>query len=117
MVNYYSCPCSFGAAIPFYVGIVELQNALKFKSFYEMFSYRDMPMHHLPTLVKHRIPTVVVTGASDTVVPYAENGIMLEQDYRAAGIDIEVFTKPGGDHHPHGVEDKAQVLEFILTHS
>jgi len=117
VVNYYSCPCSFGAAKPFFGGIIELQNALKFKEFYDLFSYRDMPMHHLPTLVKHRIPAVVVTGDSDTVVPYTENGIMLEQDYRAAGIEIEVFTKPGGDHHPHGLEDNTPVLNFILTHS
>ena len=117
VVNYYSCPCSFGAAVPFYHGIVELQNALKFKSFYELFSYRDMPMHRLPVLVEHRIPAVVVTGDADTVVPYTENGIMLEQDYRAAGIDLEVFVKPGGDHHPHGLPDNTPVLNFILAHS
>lgn len=47
-------------------------------------------------------------------MPYCENGNLLEKAYKDAGIDIEIYVKPGGNHHLHGVEDPAKIVEFIL---
>ncbi len=116
-INLYSCPCAYGRAEPRPAVVAELMNDLGIKTVSELICYRDMPMHHLPTLVKHKIPVVMVAGDRDHLVPYEENGSLLEQDYRAAGVDIQVHIKPGCDHHPHGLEDNAEVLEFILKHS
>lgn len=39
---------------------------------------------------------------------------LLENVYRNAGMEIEVYVKPGGDHHPHGLEQPEKVVDFIL---
>ena len=75
-----------------------------------------MPMDKLPILVERRIPAVLVAGDSDQVVPYCENGILLERAYQQAGVPLEVYIKPGCDHHPHGLEDPTPALHFILQH-
>jgi len=48
------------------------------------------------------------------VVPYCENGVFLQRAYEKAGLNLEVYIKPGCDHHPHGLEDPTPVVEFIL---
>jgi hypothetical protein len=119
VLNYMSCPCGFGVAKSLNdgKGIDEILQALNLGSLSELLCYREQPMHQLPLLVKHRIPAVMVSGDSDTTVPYCENGIMLEQTYRETGLDLEVYMKPGGDHHPHGLPDPEPVVRFIMRHS
>ena len=79
-------------------------------------SYREHPLDYIPKLVLHRIPMVLVSGDSDTVVCYDENGIFLQRAYEKAGISHEIYIKEGGDHHPHGLEDNTPVVDFILKH-
>ena len=45
-----------------------------------------------------------------------ENGLLLERAYRAAGIDLAVFLKPGCNHHPHGLADPTPVVAFLERH-
>lgn len=119
VLNYMSCPCGFGVARPLGdgKGLEEILQALSLNSLSELLCYRDQPMHRLPDLVRHRIPVVLVSGDSDTIVPYCENGLMLEQAYREAGLALEVYIKPGGDHHPHGLPDPQPVVRFITRHT
>lgn len=116
VINYMSCPCGFGIANNLGDDNAEILGALGMKDISELLAYRDMPLDKIKTLVEHRIPAVIVSGDSDHAVPYCENGIFLEKAYRDAGIDIEVFIKPGGDHHPHGLKDPEPVVRFILEH-
>ena len=37
--------------------------------------------------------------------------------WREAGIEIEVHGKPGCGYHPHGLEDLAPIVRFMLTHA
>ena len=69
----------------------------------QMLSYRDNPIDKMHVLLGHDIPVVMVSGDADTVVPYEENGAILEDYYRRHGGRIRVWMKPGGDHHPHGL--------------
>lgn len=114
VVNFMSWPCGFGIASDVPGEQSEILGALKMKNISELLSYREMPLDYLQTLIQHKIPVVMVTGDSDTTVPYCENGNLLEKAYKDAGIDIEIYVKPGGNHHPHGVEDPAKIVEFIL---
>ena len=57
-----------------------------------------------------------MSGDCDQTVPYCENGEFLEKAYMDAGEEIEVYIKPGGDHHPHGLADPKVVLDFIVRH-
>lgn len=118
VLNYMSCPCGFGIGTPLGDGrgVDEILNALHL-TLSELICYREMPMDQLPLLVKHKIPVVMVTGDADTVVPYEENGILLQRAYESAGVTLQVFVKIGCDHHPHGLEDYRSVVDFIFCHS
>ncbi len=76
-------------------------------------TYRDSPMDHLDELIKLDIPVVMVYGDSDNVVPYHENGKVLEDYYKTRGGKLAVFGKAGCDHHPHGLEDPTPIIEFV----
>ncbi len=117
VLNYMSCPCGFGIGSPLGGdrGVDEILNALNL-TLSELISYREMPMDQLPLLVKHKIPVVMVAGDADMIVPYEENGILLQKAYESASIPIQVFMKPGCGHHPHGLEDYRPVVDFILSH-
>lgn len=115
VLNYMSCPCGFGTGNELAEGHSEILNALQL-TMSELICYRDMPMDKLPILVANKIPVVLVYGDSDQTVPYHENGILLERAYAGAGIDFEVYSKPGCDHHPHGLENPTPAVDFILRH-
>ncbi len=117
VVNYMSCPCGFGVGEPLNADYSEILNALSLDSISELLAYREMPLDKLPALIANKIPAVMVAGDSDRVVPYCENGIFLERAYRAAGLPLELYIKPGCDHHPHGVEKPEAVMEFIERYS
>ena len=76
----------------------------------QMLSYRDNPIDKMHVLLGRDIPIVMVSGDADTVVPYYENGAILENYYRKHGGRIRVWLKPGGDHHPHGLTDKESLV-------
>lgn len=54
----------------------------------------------------------MVYGDSDDVVPYCENGALLEKYYRENGGVIFTYGKEGCGHHPHGLEDNTPIIEF-----
>lgn len=111
-----SCPCGFG------IGdrtddenFTEILTALDMKSISELICYRETPQDKIPDLVKNRIPVVIVAGDSDTVVPYVENGILIEKAYKEEGLPIDIFIKKGCNHHPHGLENPAVTVDSIMN--
>ncbi len=117
VVNYMSCPCGFGKGNQLGGDNSEIMQALEFESVGELLAYRDMPLDHLEAMAANRIPVVLAAGDSDTTVPYDENGIFIKKLYEEKGLDIEVYVKPGCDHHPHGLEDPAPIVSFIKKHT
>lgn len=110
VINLLSCPCALGVAkISLYDEYFELTG----RTISEMLSYRDHPFDKLPILLENNIPIVMVAGDSDGVVPYCENGALVEKYYTENSGDIKVFLKPGCDHHPHGHEDPKVVADII----
>ena len=75
--------------------------------------YRNHPLDNIHYLVENKIPVILVAGDSDGTVPYDENGIFVKEAYEKAGLPIKVIVKPGCDHHPHGLEDPTEIVEFI----
>lgn len=118
VVNYMSWPCAFGVgkgtSAPNKYS--EIFKALGMNSVSQIMACRDMPLDKIPVLVANNIPVVMVAGDSDQIVPYCENGVFLEKAYKDAGVDIEVYIKPGADHHPHGLADPKAPLDFIVRH-
>lgn len=110
VINLLSCPCTLGVAkISLYDEYFELTG----RTISEMLSYRDHPFDKLPILLKNNIPILLVAGDSDGVVPYSENGILVEKYYKENGGNIQVFIKPGCDHHPHGLENYKMAADII----
>jgi len=118
VVNFLSCPFRFGreteSAMP--AMAEEFIKARGIDSV-SILSFRAHPLDYLPTLTSHNIPVLLVSGDSDSVVPFEENGKLLQDAYTLAGRTIETHIKPGGDHHPHGLPDCLPIVEFIEKYS
>jgi len=82
----------------------------------EALAYRGNPIDTLAPLAKAKVAIIHVVGDADDVVPPAENAAIVEQRYKALGGTIQVIHKPGVGHHPHGLDDPAPVVKFILEH-
>lgn len=80
----------------------------------EALAYRQNPIDELAPLAKAGVAIIHVVGDTDDVVPVAENTQILEERYKTLGGNPVVIHKPGVGHHPHGLEDPAQVVRFIL---
>lgn len=117
VLNYMSCPCGFG------VGertddesFTEILTALDMSSISELICYRDTPQDNIPLLIKNKIPVILVSGDSDTIVPYVENGILIEKAYKQNDLPIDIFIKPGCNHHPHGLDNPTPIVKCILKY-
>ncbi len=114
VLNFCSCPMGWGTGIELDDGggWEELKQAYGF-TISTLLTYREHPMDRIPTLIRYEIPVVLVYGDSDPVVPYSENGKVLEEAYRDARLPLFCVGKPGCAHHPHGLEDTGGILAFI----
>ncbi|MBK8640027.1 MAG: hypothetical protein IPN92_17740 [Chromatiaceae bacterium] len=74
------------------------------------------PIHQLELLAVAQLPILHVVGDADDIVPVAENTHVVVERYRALGGDIRVISKAGVGHHPHGLDDPAPIVDFILSH-
>ena len=75
------------------------------------------PIDVLEPLAKAGVALIHVVGDTDEAVPVEENTTVLEERYRKLGGLIQVIHKPGVGHHPHGLEDPAPVVNFVLEHA
>ena len=88
-----------------------------FKDEAEALAYKKNPVDELAPIAAAKIALIHVVGDADDVVPFSENTGIIEQKYKDLGGCISVIHKPGVGHHPHGLDDPAAVVEFILKHS
>ena len=112
VMNFLSCPFGFGNKTSLNVTEEEYVRCTG-RTRIEMLSYRDHPIDKMNILLENDIPIVLVAGDSDIVVPYEENGGVLEKYYKKNGGRIRVHLKKGCDHHPHGLEDCTVIVNEI----
>jgi len=89
----------------------------KFESEAQALAYDKNPIDNLKPLADAKIPLLHVCGDADEVVPYDENTVILKERYEKLGGSIKVIVKQGFKHHPHGLDDPTQVVDFILEHT
>jgi pimeloyl-ACP methyl ester carboxylesterase len=94
-----------------------LQGCYGFKNEAEALAYGGNPIDVLAPLAKAGVALIHVVGDVDNVVPVEENTTLVETRYRKLGGAIQVIHKPTVGHHPHGLEDPAPVVNFILKHT
>lgn len=76
--------------------------------------FREHPICFAHVLRQHRIPIIMVWGREDQTVPYAENGLLLEQALEGTG-QLKVIGVNGRGHHPHGlIGNNRPIVDFIL---
>ncbi len=116
VLNLLSCPAGLGEANHEYDFMSEFYNATGI-TLSQLLSYREHPIDKMHLLLENNIPIMLVVGDSDPVVPYHENGAVLEKYYKENGGCIEVIIKPGCEHHPHGLDDNTPIIDFVLAHA
>lgn len=78
-------------------------------------SYEKILKASIEGVLDGQIPLVMVAGDSDEVVPYEENGRILEEAYKDSGLPFLLILKPGIGHHPHSLEDPTPIVDFLCT--
>ena len=114
VMNLLSCPADIGIAKS---GLLQEFIDATGITLSELTYYREHPIDKIPLLLKNNIPIMLVYGDSDNVVPYHENGAILEKYYRENGGMIEAIGKANCGHHPHGLDDNTPIIKFVEKYS
>ncbi|MFN7734117.1 MAG: alpha/beta fold hydrolase [Pirellula sp.] len=94
-----------------------MKSAYGFATDADAMAYSGNPIDTLETLAQHKIPLIYVVGESDNVVPTEYNSDIAIERYRKLDGVVHVVRKPGVGHHPHGLDDPAPIVAFMLQHS
>lgn len=116
VMNMLSCPCAIGRDVSakqasfdrMRQGMMSTHGLM----IDGMLNFRNHPIDQAHAIIEHNIPVILVSGDADTVVPYEENGKALKEYLLSNGGNYTEIIKPGGDHHPHGLEDFSPLLAF-----
>lgn len=88
-----------------------------FKDEAEALAWQGNPVDRLQKLADAGVKIIHVVGDSDSVVPYEENSLLVEKRYPAMGGEFKIILKKGIDHHPHGLDDPSEVVDFIMRNN
>lgn len=72
------------------------------------------PIDHLEPIARAGIPVFSVCGQADTDVPYIRNMEIVRKRLLELGGIAQVILKPGVAHHPHGLENPEQILDYLI---
>jgi len=90
------------------------RNAFNFKNEQDALEFRGNPLDRAAEIAALGFPILHVCGEMDEYVPLEENTIPFEKIIKREGGSIKVICKAGMGHHPHGLEDPAPLIDFIL---
>lgn len=110
VMNLLSCPAALGKAKKSFMPEFVKATGLDLP---QLICYRKHPIDQMHLLLENKIPIVMVYGDSDEIVPYEENGAILEAYYRNNGGNLLVIGKAKCGHHPHGLEDNTPIINFV----
>ena len=79
--------------------------------------FDENPVDNLEEYFKLGLPTLIVAGDADEIVPLPENAGILLNYCKENGIDTESYVKSGCGHHPHSLENVAPIVDFVKRSS
>lgn len=83
----------------------------------ERLTWKGNPVDNVQVLAKAGVAVIFVVGDADLVVPPEENALVMEKRYNEAlpkgGTALKVIHKPGVGHHPPGLSDPSELVEFV----
>jgi len=92
----------------------------KFKKVYRLKNnkkgakFKGNPIHKAKSIAKGGYPMLHVVGATDDVVPVAENTDPFAKLINENGGDIKVISKANNGHHPHSLKNPTPIVDFVL---
>lgn len=110
VLNLLSCPADLGKANS---GMLSEFIQATGMNLSQLICYREHPIDKMHLLLENKIPIILVYGDADDIVPYEENGAILEKYYRENGGIMITIGKENCGHHPHGLADNAPIIEFV----
>lgn len=76
--------------------------------------FKGHPIENLEEYFVLNIPTLLVAGDSDEIVPFEENALKMINYCKEHNIPLEYYVKPNCKHHPHSLEDDiSPIIKFI----
>ena len=79
-------------------------------------TFRENPVELLCDYFSLGLPTLLVAGGADEVVPYPENSLRMIREAKAAKFPLISIVKPDCKHHPHSLEDDTTpILQFVRS--
>ena len=70
-------------------------------------------VNNLTPIVKNRIPILLLSGGSDTIVPYERNGKIIKDTYRRWGVPMKSIVRPHSGHHPHSMSQPEPAVKYL----
>lgn len=111
VLNLLSCPAALGLSEDY--GMFDEFKEATGVTMSELICYREHPIDKLDILLENKLPVVLVYGKDDTVVPYCENGMILDNFYKKNRGCILSIGKDNCGHHPHGLDTPGIIADFL----
>ncbi|MEM7699202.1 MAG: hypothetical protein AAF236_12445, partial [Verrucomicrobiota bacterium] len=71
------------------------------------------PLDDLKQRDQFAVPVMFVAGGNDQVVPWKENGELLEHLLRKLGCPVSSIVKATCGHHPHSLHDPTPIVDWV----
>lgn len=75
--------------------------------------FKGMPIENLAEYFALNIPTMIIAGEADEVVPFPKNSGKLLAFAKENGYTVQNILKPEGLHHPHSLDDTSPIIHFV----
>lgn len=75
--------------------------------------YKGNPVDNLDEFFSLHIPTLLIAGGVDEVVPFSQNGALLVAAAKEKNAAFRVILKPDCGHHPHSLDDVSPIIQFV----
>jgi alpha-beta hydrolase superfamily lysophospholipase len=76
-------------------------------------TYKFSPIDKLDEYFALNIPTLIVAGCADEVVPFDKNSKIMIDFAKSNDKNVTYYLKPECKHHPHSLEDVTKIVEFF----
>lgn len=82
----------------------------------QMAGYQKVMDSYMHCAAAAGIPLALCAGTKDDIVPYSENGQLLEALWKEKKLPLLVILKPGCAHHPHSIKRPDKITRFLLDY-
>lgn len=75
--------------------------------------FPENAIYNIDVIARAGVPVLLLSGGADPVVPYERNGRIIKEVYDRYGAPVRSIVRPGGAHHPHGLDRPEAVVDYL----